>query len=343
MKNKDESLSFYSKWYNIVLIISAFSIVIGSFFTLILNKNFSFGSVILPSLLNTAVLWGGSILIVKYSWRKFPWEEKPLKHLLFEIALIILLLIVFVVLLGLYYSTATKISMMETLSKYSFDIAITILITFLIVTIHEAIYFYQQWKFNFSKSLRLEKDNIEAQFKTLKAQVNPHFLFNSLNSLSSMLDSHPQAEKYVQELSEYLRYVLVSNTREMVSLREEIEICEKYLYLQKQRFGNNFEVEMHLDTSSLHKSLPSMALQMLLENCFNHNIISKNKPLYIKVSSNSNTVTVENNFQQKTKIQSTGCGLKNIAGRYRFASNNEIEIIKTDKLFAVSLPLIHLQ
>lgn len=343
MKNNDEGLSFYSKWYNIVLIISAFSVVIGSFFTLILNKDFSFGSVILPSLLNTAVLWGGSILIVKYSWQKFPWEEKPLKHLLFEIALIILLLLVFVVLMGLYYSTVNAMSMYDTLSKYSFDIAITILITFLIVTIHEAIYFYQQWKYHFSKSVRLEKDNLEAQYKALKAQVNPHFLFNSLNSLSSMLDSHPHAEKYVQELSEYLRYVLVSNTREMVSLKEEMEICEKYLYLQKQRFGDNFDVEMKIESDSLNKNIPSMALQMLLENCFNHNIVSKNKPLHIKISSNSNFVKVENNHQQKTKTQSTGYGLKNIAGRYRFASNNEIEIIENEKIFAVSLPLIQQQ
>ena len=331
---------FYSKWYFLALWVLGISLVIGIIFSLFSGKEVSLINILLPSILNTAFLWGGSMTIVAYSWKSFPWELYPTKHILVEALLIILLLVVFVVGMGLLFSHNENICFRDALKLNSSDILFTVLITFLIVTIHEAVFFYRQWKLNFSKSISLEKDNLQAQYDALKAQVNPHFLFNSLNSLITMLDEHPVAEKYVQDLSDFLRYALVSNTRETVSLREELENAEKYIHLQKQRFGDNFDVEFNIEPADLQKQLPPLAMQMLLENCFNHNVVSKSKPLHIKVHSSENSLTVENNLQKKHNPDSTGQGLKNIEGRYRFAGVDAVKIESDEQRFAVTIPLI---
>lgn len=331
---------FYSKWYIFLLWVLGIASVIGLIFSILGGKDVSLINILLPSILNTAFLWGGSMTIVAFSWNIYPWEHYPTKHILIEVLLIGLLLLVFITGMGFLYAYTKNVCFKDALKLNLTDIIFTTLITFLIVTIHEAIFFYRQWKLNFSKSISLEKDNLQAQYDTLKAQVNPHFLFNSLNSLITMLDEHPVAEKYVQDLADYLRYVLLSNTRETVSLGEELENSEKYLHLQKQRFGDNFDVEFNIESADLHKHIPPLAIQMLLENCFNHNVISKNKPLHIRVFSYENSLTVENNLQKKNNPESTGQGLKNIEGRYRFASEQAVKIESNDKRFAVSIPLI---
>lgn len=327
------------KWYYI-LIILAVAILIGYMFSFALKLDFSFVNVIVRSIVSTSIIWGGCMAIVTIMWKKYPWEKMPLKHLFYEIFFITLYLLVYIIGGAFLLTYYEEKSFEELIYSHSTEIIITILISFLITTIHEAVFFYQQWKYNFSKSVRLEKDNIEAQYAALKAQVNPHFLFNSLNSLITMLDEYPVAEKYVQDLSDFLRYALVSNTHETVSLREELENAKKYIHLQKQRFGDNFDVEFNIEPADFQKQLPPLAMQMLLENCFNHNIVSKSKPLNIKVHSGENSLTVENNLQKKHKPDSTGQGLKNIEGRYRFAGVDAVKIESDENRFAVTIPLI---
>lgn len=330
----------YSKWYILMLWIIVISAAIGLLYNYFNGQELTLMSIMLPSFLHTAFLWGGSMSIVAFSWKTFPWESHPLKHIVMETLLIALLLTLFIFVMGLLYAHNEQVCFRDALRFNSADIVFTVLITFLIVTLHEAAFFYRQWKLNFSKSISLEKDNLQAQYNALKAQVNPHFLFNSLNSLISMLDEHPVAEKYVQDLSDYLRYVLISNTRETVSLREELENSEKYIHLQKQRFGDNFDIEISIEPADLQKLIPPLAIQMLLENCFNHNIVSNNKPLHIRVFSRDNSITVENNLQKKQHPESTGQGLKNIEGRYRFAGADAVKIESDEQRFAVTIPLL---
>lgn len=333
-------MPFYSKWYSYLVLVTVFAVLIGAIFSLILGHEFGLISVLFPSLINTAVLWGGSMAIVKFVWRKYPWEQKPVVHLFVEIGLIVLLLFLFIVTAGLVVAFLKNTGFIETLCGSVTDIVITTLITFLIVTVHEAIFFYKQWKFNFSKSVRLEKDNIEAQYNALKAQVNPHFLFNSLNSLMMLLENHPVAEQYVQDLSDYLRYVLICNTRETVTLAEELEMTHKYINLQKHRFGDNVRVTDEVLPEAMHAHVPPLAVQMLVENCINHNVISGMKPLLIKISSTNDSITVENNLQPKQSIESTGNGLRNIEGRYRLEGAGSLKIVNDGNVFAVTLPLI---
>ena len=331
---------FYSSWYKLVLWMVGIAVLIGVIYTLFMGKDFTWTNVLLPSLFNTIFIWGGSMSIVIFVWNRFPWETSPTKHIVVEVLLILTFLSLFVVGMNLYVCHKRGLTFAAGLQQNLFDILFTVLITFLIVTIHEAIFFYRQWKLNFSKSIRLEKDNLEAQYNALKAQVNPHFLFNSLNSLMSMLDENPLAERYVQDLSDYLRYVLLSNTRETVTLKEELENVEKYLNLQKQRFGDNFRVEESILPDTLQKHVPPLALQMLLENCFSHNIVSKSKPLTIKISTDSDSLTIQNNLQVKQSVDSTRQGLKNIEGRYRFVEGQGVRVVSDESTFSVTIPLI---
>ncbi len=330
----------YPKWYNLIFWMVGISLIIGLVFSFFTGRQFSLFNILLPSLFNTAFLWMGSMLIVIFVWNRFPWESMPLKHILIEIALILVLLTFFVAGMGIFFSYKRNIPILDGFRLNLVDILFTILITFLIVTIHEAIFFYRQWKFNFSKSIKLEKDNLEASYNALKAQINPHFLFNSLNSLMSLLENNPTAEQYVQDLSDFLRYVLMSNERDVVTLQEELEFAEKYIHLQKLRFQDNLQVEFKVQPTSLQFTILPLTIQMLLENCIKHNIISEKNPLRISISDNGNYISVVNNVQPKQTEESTGQGLKNIAGRYRFVSNEPIKVETTNNQFSVTIPLI---
>ena len=330
----------YKKWYYLVLLIFVSSLIIGYMFSLIMNLDFSFINVILRSIFSTAIIWGGCVTIVTVSWRKFPWESMPIKHILIEFLLILLFLSLYIVSGAFFLSQKNGDSIVITFQGHNVEIIFTFLITFLITTIHEAVFFYKQWKLNFSKSIRLEKDNIEAEYAALKAQVNPHFLFNSLNSLISLLENNPKAEQYVQNLSDYLRYVLLSNSRELVSLNEELENLEKFFHLQKIRFNENLHVDIQIKPDSLTLQIPPLAMQMLVDNCIKHNVIASNHPLKIEFFDHDNLITVRNNKQLKATEESTGQGLKNIEGRFRFIGGESIKIESDDKYFSVTLPLI---
>ncbi|MFZ4726700.1 MAG: sensor histidine kinase [Paludibacter sp.] len=338
LKLKDGIL--YSKWYYTILLIVFASLVIGFVFSMVLKLDFSIINILLRSVFCTFTLWMGCVAIVTFSWKKFPWETMPNKHIIIEVLLIFLLLTLYFYFIASVFSYFNKSSIQLELQTRIGEIVITALITALITTIHEAVFFYRQWKLNFSKSISLEKDNLEARYNALKAQVNPHFLFNSLNSLMSLLDNNPKAEKYVQDLSEYLRYVLLSNSKEEVTLQEELENLEKFFHLQKLRFDANLTVEINIQPTSLLLHIPPLALQMLVDNSIKHNIISTKNPLYIKIFDNGKTITVVNNLQPKQTVESTGQGLKNIEGRYRFISNEPIKIVKDEKQFSVTIPLI---
>ncbi len=291
-------------------------------------------------LIMTAGLWIGCIIIVTWLWEKFPWQEYPIKHLLYEIVLILAYTIVFSSLIYLIeqnlFSYTTEINLV-------YDGFTTILITFFITAIHEAVFFYRQWKLHFSKSVKLQRDNIEANYEALRSQVNPHFLFNSLNSLTSMVDDNPQAVKYIANLSEFLRYLLKSNENELVALKDELAVVERYLELQGTRFGEALKVKFDIDAGQEFKNLPPLAVQMLVENCIKHNIISLDHPLSIKIYTEKDRLSVENNLNEKSGIISTKQGLKNIKDRYSLFTSLKPDIVKNDNIFKVTLPLLKIE
>jgi sensor histidine kinase YesM len=285
----------------------------------------------------TAGIWLGCMLIVMYLWNRFPWEESPYIHLILEIILILVYTLAFSSLLYYFEKKSGNIHRVENLGM---EIFITLTITFLITSIHESIFFYQQWKVNFSKSVRLEKDNIEARYEALRAQINPHFLFNSLNSLTTMVEDNKPVVDYIGNLSDLLRYMLKSGEKELVLVRDEISIMNSYISLQKMRFPDTLNIKVDVPESFYHYAIPPLVLQMLVENSIKHNIISKENPLYIEIAANRDTITVSNNLQRKSGVESTGQGLINIKGRYRFFTSRKVEINEISDRFKVVIPLL---
>jgi two-component system LytT family sensor kinase len=220
---------------------------------------------------------------------------------------------------------------------------VTLLITYLITAIHELVFFYKQWKHHFSKSVRLEKDNIQAKYETLKTQINPHFLFNSLNSLTNLVDENEAAVKYIGDLSDFFRYMLGSRDKELVLVREEINLLKKYIHLQESRFTTNLDIEVDVPESFYHYAIPPLVLQMLVENSIKHNIISRDKPLNIFIRAEGESLVVENNLQKKSGINSTGQGLRNITERYKLFTARDVEITETSTIFKVAIPLLTIE
>ncbi|MCF8381220.1 MAG: histidine kinase [Bacteroidales bacterium] len=291
---------------------------------------------IIHGLTMTAGLWIGCMAIVNYLWKKFPWQESPLKHLVIEIILIFTYTIAFSFIV---YSFGKRFFDIDFTINIFYDIFNTLLITFFITAIYESVYFYRQWIANFSKSIKLEKDNIEANYEILKANLNPHFLFNSLNSLMNLVDDNPRATKYISNLSEFLRYLLNSAEKELADLGDEINILEKYIELQKLRFENSFEVKINVDQPELYK-IPPLVLQILVENCIKHNEISTEKPLKIDIYNEAKILWVQNNINLKKGVESTGKGLKNIRDRYKLFTSQNIETDSNDNIFRINVPLL---
>ena len=219
----------------------------------------------------------------------------------------------------------------------------SLLPTLVVTLIYESAYFFNAWKMHVKKTEALARENIQSQLETLKNQLDPHFLFNSLNTLASLIDEdNLDAQKYLEQLSDVYRYVLVNREKNTVSLEEEMGFLDAYLYLNKIRFRENLLVEKHLSAESYSHQIAPLSLQMLVENAIKHNIVSKESPLRIRISEEDHHyLSVENNIQaKKTFEKSTKVGLQNIINRYHLLTGREVEITHNTATFKVNLPLL---
>ena len=219
---------------------------------------------------------------------------------------------------------------------------------FLLVTIIAFIVFEMQLILEEKKKLEmqknmLEKDNIMAQYSALKNQVNPHFLFNSLNVLSTLIYKDvKQSDLFIREFSKVYRYILELNTEAVVPVKKELDVLNSYIFLQKIRYPENLVVHTNLDGIVLQKYVPPLALQSLVENAIKHNKISTQNPLQIDIIAEDDFITVSNNYQPRTEeVQSTGIGLKNLKEKYELISGLIPKFSVIDKQFVAKIPIIN--
>ncbi|WP_418124120.1 sensor histidine kinase [Chryseobacterium sp. PTM-20240506] len=194
--------------------------------------------------------------------------------------------------------------------------------------------------------LELEKvksDNLGAQYELLKQQVNPHFLFNSLNTLKSMVETHDEETiDFIIKLSDFYRFTLESRKLDLITVEEEMKILNSYLFLQKARFGNGFTFTDTLGKETLKTLIPPFTLQLLVENCIKHNIVSQSKPLHIRIYDADQKIIIENPIQRKLVPEdSLGVGLNNVNMRYKHLLDQEIDILDNNQIFQIKLPFIH--
>ncbi len=216
------------------------------------------------------------------------------------------------------------------------------LMSALLIVIYEALSFYIQLQHTIAEKATLERQNVESQLEGLRNQVNPHFLFNSLNTLVYLIpEDADKAVRFVQQLSKVYRYVLESRDAKIIPLAEELGFLKAYIFLLKERFGDNLQIELRDLDKKDHTAIVPLTLQMLFENAIKHNIISTEKPLHIEVFSENGHLVVRNNLQRKNQVMdSTGVGLQNIKDRYRMLTDHEAEVIVSREYFTVILPAI---
>lgn len=193
---------------------------------------------------------------------------------------------------------------------------------------------------------KLEKEKLHAELSLLKGIINPHFLFNNLNSLSSLIEEDPEkAQGFLDELTRVFRYLLRNNQTELTPLSEELKFIQTYYQLLRTRYGAGIEMRVDVDPSHQELFLPPLTLQLLVENAVKHNRIQKNDPVRIElVSEKGSKLVVRNNiFPKEGKTESTGLGLYSINARYKILNKPALTIEKTEKEFCVTIPLIHIQ
>lgn len=190
---------------------------------------------------------------------------------------------------------------------------------------------------------RTKADNLGAQYELLKQQVNPHFLFNSLNTLKYMVESEDEhSVDFILKLSNFYRFTLESRKLDLIRLAEELEILDAYVFLLKARFEEGIDLSIDINPDYEQSLIPPFTLQLLVENCIKHNIVSFDKPLKIKLYSEKDMLVIENRLQLKTTREiSTGLGLENINQRYTHLLNKAIEIQVSETLFSIKLPIIY--
>ncbi|MEP2026825.1 MAG: histidine kinase [Reichenbachiella sp.] len=215
------------------------------------------------------------------------------------------------------------------------------------IIITSFLFFITYLLFIIKESARLKRDaetikqeNLEAKLFALQQQINPHFLFNALNTLHSIAPDD-ETKKYVLNFSNVFRYQLNQNRSLLASLQDELEFTKAYLHILKERFEEGLQVHIDIPNIYLSKQTPPVAMHMLIENAVKHNVISDKDPLFLKIYIEDDHLVVSNNVQRKSTMDtSNGIGLKNIAERYKLLSNSEILITNDSKTFTVKMPLI---
>lgn len=224
-----------------------------------------------------------------------------------------------------------------------FSILYTIVIVALVVITYEGIESYEYWQQSRREVDTLSKAQLQAQLDALRQQVNPHFLFNSLNSLISLIDENPkQAGAYAEELSSVYRYLLRSNETTLVSLANELEFIHSYYHLLKTRHGDAIRLVTDIVPDAEQRQLPPLTLQLLVENAVKHNVVLPDQPLTIVLTTDAHLrLTVSNNLQRKpSRALSNGVGLSNILTKYQMLGQAAPIIEEDGQEFRVTLPLI---
>ena len=284
----------------------------------------------------------GLKMIVTTLDKRRPWLRNPQKRLLLQffitVAFSCLIIVLAVILNNLL--TGQRLTSGIFFEQSYFMARIAFLFVFVGSLLSNAVLFFKNWKESAVQQEKLKREQLALQYETLKSQVNPHFLFNNLNSLTSLISSNPEkAIDFVKKLSEVYRYVLDQKDHELVALETELKFVESYIFLHQIRFGSNLEVQMNVDAKGF-KVIP-LSVQLLVENAIKHNEISDKKPLSIRLYTNDDQyLIVENVLQKKSGSEGNGMGIQNISDRYGFFTDKKVLITFNSERFKVSIPLL---
>ena len=284
----------------------------------------------------------------KFLSQKYSWTEETTKRTILGIVVTVIVNVIVCYLCGyinfvVIQKTATAEEFFS--DKYAFTNWFTINIALLASAFLHAKSFMEEWKRASRKEVveqKLIAKSANAQFESLKNQLDPHFLFNSLNVLSSLIDENPnQAQRFTASMSKIYRYVLEQKDKELVTVEEEIEFAKIYCDLLKTRFEDSVNFEFKVKDIDLKSFVVPLSLQLLLENCIKHNFATSSKPLNITIYSENGYLFIENNLQEREQVKdSAGIGLSNIVQRYSLLTKTNVFIEKSNEFFRVKIPIL---
>ncbi|HEY4788790.1 MAG TPA: sensor histidine kinase [Bacteroidales bacterium] len=284
----------------------------------------------------------GNPLIGKYTatldWAKNPKRTNLISFLLFiGYGIIVSVTIPYIVDVYLWDMTGSVV-FYDVMAKAF----MTVVADLIVLYFYSSVFITNNWIKSIEKNEELKRENLLAKYEALKNQVNPHFLFNNLNTLSGIVEQKPElATDFIKKLSDIYRYVLEQNDKELVSIKDEIKFVDDYVFLTKMRFGKGLIFNSHITDAQSLQVVP-LGIQMLVENAIKHNIISDDMPLRIEMELEDGFVVVRNNLQKKKTINhgKEPLGLENIKKRYAYLSDTPVEVTESDRKFIVKLPVI---
>lgn len=294
-------------------------------------------NVYLKVILIFVALTESNVLFDNIAERYFPIPQKITQRLLIHID-------ISAILGGIGIAYIAHLNLIENILKQRVVwllITLGLLFTFGIILFTIGVRITGKWIAAIKEVEALKEAELNSRYTSLQDQLNPHFLFNNLSVLKSMISYDPQAAtQFVQNFTDVYRYVLQNSQKDTIKLADELELINAYIGLQKERLGDGLDVQLDIAPELLTRELPPMALQLLFENAIKHNVASKKMPLHIHINGNNERLTVGNNIQKKESTYSTQKGLNNLINRYKLLTNKQVEILHDDDFFTVSIPLL---
>ncbi len=294
----------------------------------------------LVSILITIFAWEGNLWIQHFMNLKYPWEKSPKERILLQLigSQIFSATVIFVC-MEIYNAYICELPKEIHDTMIMISLIIGVMVSIIIMSYEISIQFFNNWKKSLIEIEKYKSETYQAQLQNLKNQVNPHFLFNNLSVLSTLVyKDQDKAVDFINQLSKVYRYLLDNHNHELISLEDELKFIQSYTYLLKIRFDKNINFELDIEDYCKNKMIPPLALQILIENAIKHNEISSTLPLTISIFTYQNSIYVKNNLNlRRIYEKSSKLGLKNIEDRYVYFTNEKIEIIQNENIFKKNL------
>lgn len=342
-KNRIKYLGFDDFWFSalgiLILAIASTYLFNGVFFSLsFIEAMITLGVVLFFSITD----WIINRAFLIFLRKKYPHLKDSVQRILFLLLAIVSTVIV-VDFIGTKFFSYFSLNVNYNFQERAKALLIIIFICIMTMAIYEAIYFYVRLKKSIKEEEQSKQAIIQAQLDALRNQAQPHFFFNTLNTLRDIIDqnSKEDAKEFVDKLSDMYRFLLEAGNANLISFRDELKFSKAYIHIQSERFGDNLKLNWNIPEASLDVMIVPMSLQLLLENAIKHNVISKAKPLEVTINIKDDYVVVVNRIQVKsTQLPSTKVGLKNIEKRYALITEKLVKIVNNGNYFSVSLPLL---
>ena len=343
MTQSNQYLGFDDKWFRLIGVPVSGLIIPPIFFQEVFHETMTLFCSTIMCVLFTCIDWQFCRYIFIKGNQKFPHYSQNRQRLIWIMSLCFAFILSFGNIFHLILEPLIGFNKMVHRPSL-FQVNAASVFSFIVIAgVYESMRNFSLWKKTSLEKEQLIKENIQSQLEGLKNQVNPHFLFNSLNTLVNIIPEHPEtAVRFVQKLSKVYRYILEIRDTQTTPLSNELDFIKAYMFLLKERFGDNISVKITPNTEGVYdREMVPLSLQILFENAIKHNIISTAQPLLIEVLIENERLIVKNNLQRKNQVQEgTEVGLQNIKNRYRLICNKEVDIIVTQQSFMVALPLL---